>query len=107
MGLIPINADPRLFEFHETKNEDEEPTYTENDCIKFKLHVKCTKKDQNAPMIINNTHDEDKLYNNSNVYSSHLEWIPIGNQKERFSGKDNIGIRPLFEDILIAKLRPG
>ena len=45
MGLIPINADPRLFEFHETKNEDEEPTYTENDCIKFKLHVKCTKKD--------------------------------------------------------------
>ena len=30
-------------------------------------------------MVINNTFDEEKLYNNSNVYSSDLKWVPIGN----------------------------
>jgi DNA-directed RNA polymerase I and III subunit RPAC1 len=53
-------------------------------------------------MVINNTVDEDKLYNNANVYSSDLKWVPIGSQKERFND-----VRPLHEDILIAKLRPG
>jgi DNA-directed RNA polymerase I and III subunit RPAC1 len=53
-------------------------------------------------MILNNTVDEEKYYENSNVYSSHLQWVPIGNQKARFGS-----IRPLYEDILIAKLRPG
>lgn len=33
-----------------------------------------------------------------------MEWVPIGNQEEKF-GRN--GIRPLFEDILIAKMRPG
>lgn len=53
-------------------------------------------------MIINNTIDEDKLYNHANIYSGDLKWVPIGNQKERFND-----IRPLFDDILIAKMRPG
>jgi len=79
MGLIPIRADPRLFEFHHKQNDAnnaagtdgiEDNTYTAEDSLRFKLHVKCTKKDPNAPMIINNTHDEDKLYNNANVLSS-------------------------------------
>ena len=30
-------------------------------------------------MIINSSHDEDELYNNSTVYSGDLEWIPQGN----------------------------
>jgi hypothetical protein len=29
-------------------------------------------------MILTNTHDEEKLYNNSNVMSGDLVWIPIG-----------------------------
>jgi DNA-directed RNA polymerase I and III subunit RPAC1 len=33
------------------------------------------------------------------VYSSHLEWVPQGDQLERFSS-----IRPVHEDILITKL---
>ena len=53
-------------------------------------------------MILNNTHDEEKLYNNSNVYSGDLEWIPEGDQRERLGD-----IKPLHNDILIAKLRPG
>lgn len=68
-----------MFELHEKKEGEEEDVYTEDDCIKFKLHVKCTKKDPSAPLIINNTHDEEKLYNNSNVLSGHLKWVPVGN----------------------------
>jgi len=37
------------------------------------------------------------------VYSSHLEWIPQGDQEERFTEP----IRPVQEDILLAKLRHG
>lgn len=79
VGLIPIKADPRKFEYHQKPYEDEEDKYTEEDSIQFKLHVVCTKKDPRAPMVINNTFDEEKLYNNSNVYSSDLKWVPIGN----------------------------
>jgi DNA-directed RNA polymerases I and III subunit RPAC1 len=56
-------------------------------------------------MIINNTVDEDKYYNNANVYSGHLKWVPIGNQKQKFTGANEL--KPLFDDILVAKLRPG
>ena len=113
VGLVPIKADPREFEYHPqpTQAEIEEgvdPTlkYTENDCIKFKLHVRCTKKDPSVPMIINNTADEDKYYNNANVYASHLQWVPLGNQRERYPTKESEP-QPLYGDILIAKLRPG
>jgi len=37
------------------------------------------------------------------VYSSDMEWVPQGDQEARFPN----GIRPVHEDILIAKLRPG
>jgi len=75
MGLIPIKADAREFEYHTAGKE-----YTEEDSLKFRLHKICTKKDPSAPMVLNNTHDEEKLYNNSNVYSGDLEWIPQGDQ---------------------------
>lgn len=72
------------------------------DAIKFRLHKKCSKKDPSAPMILNNTHDEEALFHNPNVYSGDLEWVPMGDQQKRFGV-----IKPLFDDILIAKLRPG
>ena len=37
------------------------------------------------------------------VYSRDLEWVPQGDQADRFPE----GIRPVHEDILLAKLRPG
>jgi DNA-directed RNA polymerase I and III subunit RPAC1 len=67
--------------------------------------VRCTKKDKDAPQMVNNTVDEEKFYNNPNVYASHLEWIPIGDQAERFTEADIP--KPLYGDILVAKLRPG
>ena len=97
MGLIPIKADGRDFEYHQQGKE-----YTEEDSLKFRLHKICTKKDPSAPMVLNNTHDEEKLYNNSNVYSGDLEWIPQGDQQKRLGN-----IKPLHDDILIAKMRPG
>lgn len=112
VGLIPIKADPRNFENHKRLDQSDltepiDPTtrYGENDCIKFKLHVRCTKKDPDAPMIVNNTVDEEKFYNHPNVYASDLEWIPLGDQAQRFKGDDIP--KPLYGDILIAKLRPG
>ena len=58
----------------------------------------CTKKDPSAPVVLNNTEDEDKLYNNANVYSGDLEFVPQGDQQV---------YKPLHDDILLAKLRPG
>ena len=37
------------------------------------------------------------------VYSRDLVWVPQGDQQERFPA----GIRPIHDDILLAKLRPG
>lgn len=112
VGLIPIKADPRLFDNHKRLEQTDggehiDPTtrYQENDCIKFKLHVRCTKKDPTAPMIVNNTVDEEKHYNNANVLASQLKWIPLGDQAERFKGDDIP--KALYGDILVAKLRPG
>ncbi|CAN0033639.1 unnamed protein product, partial [Ectocarpus sp. 13 AM-2016] len=40
-----------------------------------------------------------------NVFSGAMEWCPHGDQVERFKGEG--GLRPVHDDILIAKLRPG
>lgn len=73
MGLIPIAADARLFDYHISGKD-----YTPNDSLKFRLHKKCTKKVKDAPMIINSEVKEEDIYNHSNVYSGDLEWIPEG-----------------------------
>ena len=46
---------------------------------------------------------KDRPYT-KHVYSRDLEWIPQGDQAERL-GVDSI--RPIYDDILLAKLRPG
>lgn len=101
MGLVPILVDPRLFEYKES-----EKPHDDRNSLRFKLHVKCTKKDprQPTPLNINNVEEEERIFNHSNVYSGDLEWIPIGDQATRFKGNPP---RPLHDDILIAKLRPG
>lgn len=38
------------------------------------------------------------------MYSKHIKWVPIGNQKKKFKDVDVGSIHP---DILIAKMRPG
>jgi len=98
MGLIPINVDAALLEY---RKEGEE--HTEHNCIKFNLHIQCTKKLNTEQMVLNDTANEESLYHHANVYSSDLIWEPLGNQRASLGFTP----RPLVGDIMIAKLRPG
>lgn len=90
LGLIPIKADPTLFEF---KQAGDAPT--DLNTIVMKLDVECTRvKNGNSP---------DAIVNES-ILSGLLEFDPRADQVERF--QDN-PIRPVFDDILIARMRPG
>ncbi|GJQ09492.1 hypothetical protein GpartN1_g3719.t1 [Galdieria partita] len=93
LGLVPIQADPESFQDY---HKGEEPQ--ENNTIVFKLQVECKQNPQARPGA-----EPEESYINSHVYSRDLIWEPLGNQLAKF-GKN--GIRPVSEDILIAKLRP-
>ena len=96
LGLIPLKADPRLFEYKAEANA--EPT--EQDTLEFELKMKCT---WNSSAHKDATHPDD-LYRNSNVYSKHLKWMPIGGQADIYKAEQ---VGPVFDDILINKMRPG
>lgn len=96
LGLIPIRADPRLFEY---KNQGDEEG-TEIDTLQFQLKIKCSRNPHSA----RESSDPNELYINHKVYSKHITWVPLGNQADLFPDAD---LRPVHEDILIAQLRPG
>ncbi|EKC97739.1 hypothetical protein A1Q2_07938 [Trichosporon asahii var. asahii CBS 8904] len=48
--------------------------------------------------------DPKKLYYDSNVYTGMMKWVPSGQQKSKYKGKEP---RPVLDDILLVKLRPG
>merc|ERR1711962_405158 len=103
LGLIPLFADPRQFNFPTPKPAGHEysPEDVDTDTnLLFELKVKCTRNPKAPP----DATDPEILYLNSKVTTKHMKWIPCGNQAEKF-GPD--GIRPVHDDILIAKLRPG
>jgi DNA-directed RNA polymerase I and III subunit RPAC1 len=90
LGLIPILANANDFEY---KKENEE--YNENNSLQFKVHIKCEKK---------KIGDKEDIINEE-VLSNKITWNPIGNQARNYIG-DNL-IKVVFDDILVAKLRPG
>ncbi|XP_044304400.1 DNA-directed RNA polymerases I and III subunit RPAC1 [Varanus komodoensis] len=94
LGLIPICADPRLFEY---KSEEDE--CDEINTLQFQLKIKCS-KNPHAPR---ESSDPNELYINHKVYSKHMEWVPMGSQADNM----NANFRPVHDDILIAQLRPG
>lgn len=95
LGLVPLKIDPREFEFvHEAGHPNEKNT------LVFTLDVTCTR----APNVPDSAANEEK-YVGSLVHSSELKWQPFGRQAKKFSG-DNV-IRPYYDDIVLAKLRPG
>jgi DNA-directed RNA polymerase I and III subunit RPAC1 len=98
---VPIYVDPTLFEFKQT-----DKPHDDTNSLRFKLHVACTKKDpkMQTPLNINDVEEEERIFNHSNVYSGDLVWIPIGDQAQTFKSNPP---KPLHDDILIAKLRPG
>eukprot|EP00300_Choanocystis_sp_HF-7_P041368 c8079_g1_i1.p1 GENE.c8079_g1_i1~~c8079_g1_i1.p1 ORF type:complete len:395 (+),score=114.46 c8079_g1_i1:69-1187(+) len=93
LGLIPILADPSAFDY---VGPEDGPTFTNT--LVFRLVVECSRNKK----VPDDAPDEDK-YINGNVYSKHLVWVPEGDQEIDFGGK----IRPVHDDILIAKMRPG
>ncbi|XP_013135605.1 PREDICTED: DNA-directed RNA polymerases I and III subunit RPAC1 [Papilio polytes] len=96
LGLIPLKADPRLFEY---RPEDATES-TEYDTLDFSLKVKCTAV-KSQPKDSYRTED---LYENHSIYSSQIKWQPIGNQASVHKEAD---VGPVHGDILISKMRPG
>ncbi|PIK58250.1 hypothetical protein BSL78_04837 [Apostichopus japonicus] len=96
LGLIPINADPRMFEYRQEDDEDG----SDMDTIEFELKVKCSRNTSSSSDIP----DPSEIYKNSKVTTKQLKWLPRGNQATLHQANP---IRPVDEDILIAKLRPG
>ncbi|VVC91542.1 DNA-directed RNA polymerases I and III subunit RPAC1 [Leptidea sinapis] len=95
LGLIPLKADPRLFEYR-LEGESEA---SEFDTLEYSLKVKCTAKSQNK-----DTFKPEDLYENHNVYSSQIKWQPVGNQASIHKEQD---VGPVHGDILLSKMRPG
>ncbi|KAJ4948793.1 DNA-directed RNA polymerases I and III subunit RPAC1 isoform X1 [Gymnodraco acuticeps] len=100
LGLVPIKADPRLFEYRDAGEESAEEQGSEIDTIQLQLKIKCSRN----PRATKDSSDPRELYLNHMVYSSDITWVPIGNQADVFA--DSV-IRPVHDDILIAQLRPG
>ncbi|KAJ2702884.1 DNA-directed RNA polymerase core subunit rpc40 [Coemansia sp. IMI 209128] len=95
LGLVPILANPEDFNW---KRAEDPPT--DQNTVVFKLFVECF-KNQNAAA---DETDPNKKYIGSSVYSSQLVWDPKGDQATRFA---DAPVRPIHDDILITKLRPG
>lgn len=125
LGLVPINVDARLFDEMEP---GEDPT--DRNTLVFRLAVTCSKKDkQKGGESQEEVSPEDSVVANpeleeaaaaaaanraaavetpgrpytKHVYSRDLAWVAQGDQEERFPD----GIKPVHDDILLAKLRPG
>ncbi|XP_046351285.2 DNA-directed RNA polymerases I and III subunit RPAC1-like [Haliotis rufescens] len=95
LGLIPIQADPRLFEYR----QEGELEGTAQDTVEFQLKVKCARKPQSKDAT-----DPDEMYKDHKVTTEFMKWMPIGDQTSIFKPGD---LKPVVDDILIAKLRPG
>ncbi len=105
LGLIPLTGSLEglkwlrwFVEPNPDENFDGMPR-TDYNTVTFTLQIKCT----DNPNASTNETDPNKKYINSMVYSRHLEWSPLGRQKDIFA---NDHVRPVGPDILIAKLRP-
>ncbi|KAJ3338974.1 DNA-directed RNA polymerase core subunit rpc40 [Entophlyctis luteolus] len=96
LGLVPLKVDPRLFQF---KAADEEAT--DLNTVVFKLNVKAPTRPAKS---LKGDHADVHADENMNVLSKHLVWEPQGDQDERLADAPP---KPVHDDIVIAKLRPG
>ena len=96
LGMIPIRVDPTKFDLkpRDLALEDTSERFS----IVFELKVKC----ERLKLETDTTGRREELHKNYKIHSRDLKWKPLQNQAERFAGKDII--RPVYGDILIAKL---
>ena len=93
IGLIPILADARKFNKLSGQEMD-----TSNTLV-FTLKVKCRWNPDSS----DDSAEQDK-YIDSDITSGHLNWVPQGDQLSCLAGEE---AKPVSQDIMIAKLRPG
>ena len=125
LGLVPLNVDARLFEPMEEGDEA-----TDRNTVVFQMKVTCGKgpakgsrkgEDDSAMETESGVLENPDLDRvalaaarkeaietpgrpyTKHVYSKDLVWMPQGDQEQMFPE----GIRPVHDDILLAKLRPG
>uniref|UniRef100_A0A0A9YFB5 DNA-directed RNA polymerases I and III subunit RPAC1 n=1 Tax=Lygus hesperus TaxID=30085 RepID=A0A0A9YFB5_LYGHE len=99
LGLVPIVADPNEFasiEYDSTNTAVSEPD--EYNTTVMTLQITCS-VNPNASLAA----PPHIAYKNDTVYTRHLVWVPQGDQEKRL----RTPIRPVHDDIVIAKLRPG
>ncbi|KAI9586601.1 DNA-directed RNA polymerases I and III subunit RPAC1 [Glossina fuscipes] len=95
LGLIPLKADPRLFEYRGDENDQG----TEQDTLDFELKVKCSRRKD-----VKESSNFDSIYKNHKIYSGQIKWLPKGKQAQIYSESD---VGPIDDDILITQMRPG
>lgn len=96
LGLIPILADPRKFAY---VHESEGGSLNENNTLVFTLKVSCELRRDAPPDAA-----EDVRLEGSTVLTDKLVWEPQGSQADAFADRP---VRPVHDDILVAKMRPG
>lgn len=101
LGLIPLAVDPRAFD---VRRADEDAT--DLNTIVFSLRVRCDRNPKAAASAAAAAAalTPEERYVMSSVTAKELVWQPQGRQAELFAA---LPIRPVHDDILIAKLRPN
>lgn len=96
IGLIPLNYDltDDWFEFISSE-EASLGNFTQKNTATFELDVTCS---------LNPDPSSKTKYLNEKVYSGDIKWKAIADQESKFQEKP---LKPMMDDILIAKLRPG
>lgn len=116
LGLIPLNVDPTLMVMKKSNISPfsfssniflslslfSGPTdqAMDRNTIVFQLDLTC-KRNPNAPEGSTKDHE---LYIDHELLSSHLVWVPAGEQEEVFAAKAPAPTNP---NIVMAKMRPG
>lgn len=99
LGLVPLAIDPRRLEMR----APDEPVSAKN-TVKFRLRAACRKNTSIAPK--DEIAPPEKLYVQSSVYSSSIEYVPFPNDDQMLE----LGImdkpKPVHGDIVLVKMRP-
>ncbi|EMR63209.1 putative dna-directed rna polymerases i and iii 40 kda polypeptide protein [Eutypa lata UCREL1] len=107
LGLIPFTGSKvGIREFltfwrRPRDGQDAFDTTFDNNTVSLQLRVKCAHNKDAAP----DERDPKKLYHNAHVYASDITTELLGGQAKYFEGDG--AVRPVYPDILIAKMRPG
>ncbi|KAH9925858.1 insert subdomain of RNA polymerase alpha subunit [Epithele typhae] len=91
IGLIPLNVDPRYFEYRPTGGVP-----TDRNTLVFQLNVQCERARKSTK--------DASPYIHEHVTSGDLVWVPQGEQESVFADKPAAATN---KDIVLAKLRPG